>query len=232
MKRPSANAAARRRIGRPRGPSQAAQLRTPLIAEASQLYAAGGYAGLSFAVVGARAGLTKATVFHYFRNKDALLRAVFESFGERLECAAENWFAPPSAHAARLRQIVLAMVDFYGRQPLNARILCHGLLEAEHLARWLPTGTPSLAPFDRFVNRFAAFIASGIAAGEFYPDRPMAMIMTIGGIILFEFMLPHEGRGFRSGIYGEVSLLERAAEMSTVIQRAVVCSAAPLRRAR
>jgi hypothetical protein len=135
--------AARRRPGRPPGPSQAPQLRARLIDEASRLYAAGGASGLSFATVAARAGLTKPTVFHYFPNKAALLRAVFDALGERLQGAAENWFdAPPASYAARLDQLIAALVDFYGRDPLNARILCHGLLEVERLAPASGTATP------------------------------------------------------------------------------------------
>ncbi|MFN8643814.1 MAG: TetR/AcrR family transcriptional regulator [Candidatus Binatia bacterium] len=190
---------ARRRPGRPPGPSRASRLRARLVAEASHLYAEGGYAGLSFATVAARAGLTKPTVFHYFPTKDALLRAVFDALGERLQRAAETWFdPPPTSHAARLDQLVRALVEFYGRDPLNARILCHGLLEAERLAPWRPAGTPSAPVFDQFVRRFAQFLAAGAAAGEFHRDRPMAIIMAIGGIVLFELMLPEQGRQFRS----------------------------------
>jgi AcrR family transcriptional regulator len=220
----------RRRPGRPPGPSQAAQLRAHLIDEASRLYADGGYARIRFATLAQRAGLTKATVFHYFPRKDALLRAVFESFGERLERAAENWFdPPPDSHAARLERLVESLVEFYGRDPLNARILCHGLLETE-LEPWAATGTPAPAVFDHFVRRFVAFVGDGIAAGEFYPDRPLATIMAIGGIILFEFMLPDQGREFRAGAAGRVSLSERGREMAALINRAVVRPGVRLRR--
>ena len=84
--------------------------------------------------------------------------------------------------------------------------------------------------FDHFVRRFVEFIAGGIAAGEFYPDRPMATIMTIGGIILFEFMLPDQGRGYRSDAAGGVSLAQRGGEMAVVINRAVVRPGVRLRR--
>jgi AcrR family transcriptional regulator len=226
-------AAPRRRPGRPPGPSQAAHLRTRLVEEASRLYAAGGYSGISFATVAERTGLTKATVFHYFPNKEALLRGVFDALGERLERAAEGWFdAPPASHAARLERLVESLVAFYGRDPLNARILCHGLLEAEHLTPWSVIGTAMPPVFDHFVRRFGGFIASGVAAGEFYPERPLATIMAIGGIILFEFMLPDRGRQFRSAAAGEVSFEERAREMAAVINRAVVRPRVRLRRSR
>lgn len=225
--------AARRRPGRPPGPSQAAQLRARLVDEASHLYAEGGYAGLSFATVAARADLTKPTVFHYFPNKEALLGAVFDALGERLQRAAENWFDPPPAsYAARLDQLIRALVDFYGRDPRNARILCHGLLEAERLAPRRPAGSATPPVFAHFIRRFTAFVAAGAAAGEFHPDRPMAVIMAIGGIVLFELMLPDQGSQFRRGPFGDVSLESRAAEMATLIRRAVVRSPVATRRRR
>jgi AcrR family transcriptional regulator len=225
--------APRRRPGRPPGPSQAAQLRARLIDEASRLYAAGGYAGISFATVAECTGLTKATVFHYFPNKQALLRGVFDVFGARLERAAVNWFDPPPAtHAARLERVVESLVDFYGRDPLNARILCHGLLETHRLGPWNRGGAPIPPVFDHFVRRFVEFIASGVAAGEFYADRPLATLMAIGGIVLFEFMLPDQGRQFRAGAGGDVPLQERAREIAAIINRAVVRPAVRLRRSR
>lgn len=223
--------AARRRPGRPPGPSQAVRLRARLVDEASHLYAEGGSAGLSFASVAARSGLTKPTVFHYFPNKAALLQALFEALGERLERAAEGWFdAPPAAHAERLTRLVAALIDFYGRDPLNARILCHGLLEVE---RFTPgsRGTGDMPPaFAHFVGRFIEFIRQGAASGVFYPDRPLALIMAIGGIILFEFMLPDQGRQFRAGPSGAVDLDARRREMAAIITRAVVRPRARLPR--
>jgi AcrR family transcriptional regulator len=221
--RRAARLAPARRPGRPRGPSQAAQLRARLIGEASQLYAAGGSPGLSFATVAARSGLTKPTVFHYFPNKEALLRAVFDALGERLQGAAENWFDPPPAsYAARLDRLIAALVEFYGRDPLNARILCHGLLEGERLAPWRGAGGAAPPVFEHFLGRFVRFIAAGAAAGEFHGDRPLAIIMAIGGIVLFEFMLPDRGAAFRRGAFGATSLEQRGAEMATLIRRAVV----------
>ena len=180
-----------------------------------------------------RAGLTKATVFHYFPNKEAVLAAVFDAFGQRLELAAQNWFEPPPAsHAARLEHLVTSLVDFYGRDPLNARILCHGLLETQ-LAPWGGRGNGGAPPvFDRFVGRFTDFVASGMAAGEFYPGRPIAAIMAIGGIILFEFMLPDRGREYRAGTGGRINVAERGREMAAVINRAVVRPGVRLRRKR
>jgi AcrR family transcriptional regulator len=211
--------AAPRRPGRPPGPNQSERLRQRLIEEGGRLYAEGGYGGLTFASVAARTGVTKATVFHYFANKEALVGAVFESLGRRLEESTAGLFDPPPApHAARLQRVVGSLVEFYGRDPLNARILGHGLLETDRLTPRPGARGRTSTIFAPFIRRFAEFVERGIAAGELIADRPMATIMTIGGIVLFELMLPSRGRDFT----GDVPIEERKREIVAVVERAVV----------
>ncbi|MEW6270391.1 MAG: amidohydrolase family protein [Thermodesulfobacteriota bacterium] len=146
-----APATRRRRPGRPPGPSRAKQARARLVATASEIYAEGGDAGLSYAVLAERSGLTKPTLFHYFPTKETLLYAVFQALGERLEAAAEGWFdAPPASFAARLERLVGALVDFYGADPINARILCRGLLETGRAGA--TTGADAPPVFGHFVR--------------------------------------------------------------------------------
>jgi len=54
--------------------------------------------------------------------------------------------------------------------------------------------------------------------------------MAIGGIVLFEFMLPDQGRQFRTGADGRVDVRQRGREMTAIITRAVVRPAERLRR--
>jgi AcrR family transcriptional regulator len=213
--------------GRPPGPSQAKAARARLVAAASEIYASGGDAALSYSVLAERCGLTKATLFHYFPTKDALRFAVFQALGERLEAAAEGWFDPPPASfAARLERLVGALVDFYGADPTNARILCRGLLETTH-GEAAVAGSDAPPVFAHFVRRFTEFVAAGARAGEFHDDRPLATVLSIGGVVLFEFMLPEEGRRRLHG--GTPPALEaRRKEMVALVRRAVVRPAARL----
>jgi AcrR family transcriptional regulator len=218
----SARTAVGRGPGRPPGPSQAAEVRARIIAEASRLYAAGGYAGLSFGPLAQRTGVTKATVFHYFPTKTELVYAIFDALGERLDERSLAWFgAPPRSHAARLERLIVELVGFYGRDPVNARLVCQGLLHVEHTG-W-PANARGDAPpvFLEFLRRFVAFVEHGIAAGEFRPDRPLATIMSIGGVVLFECMMPAEGRRLYAP-RGTVTLEQRTQEMIAFIRRAVV----------
>jgi len=211
----------RRGPGRPPGPSQAADVRARLVTEASRLYAAGGYAGLSVGTLGRRVGITKASVFHYFPTKDALAVAVFDALGERLEGRAREWFsAPPASCAARLERALRGLVEFYGADPVNAQLVCHGLLEVERLVTSPAAGTESLSVFAEFVREFATFIEAGIAAGEFHADRPLGTIVSIGGVVLFECMLPAEARR-RYGGRG-IRFEDRTREVIAFVRRAVV----------
>jgi AcrR family transcriptional regulator len=211
----------RRGPGRPPGPSQAADVRARIVAEASRLYAAGGYAGLSFGTLAARVGITKPTVFHYFPTKDALAIAVFDALGERLEGRARVWFdAPPASYAARLERALRGLVEFYGDDPVNAQLVCHGLLEVERLRARRAAGAESLAVFAEFVREFEAFIDAGIAAGEFHPDRALGTIVSIGGVVLFECMLPAAARRRYGG--RDTTLADRADEVVAFVRRAVV----------
>jgi len=215
----------RRGPGRPPGPSQAADVRARIVAEASRQYANRGYAGLSLGSVAAAVGITKPTVFHYFPTKDALAVAVFDALGERLRAQAHAWFdAPPATHAARLERALRGLVRFYGADPVNAKLVCQGLLEVD---RFVGARTENVGVFADFVRRFVRFVESGIAAGEFHADRPLGTIVAIGGAVLFECMVPAEARRRYGG--GTPSLDERAGELITFVRRAV---ARPARRKR
>jgi AcrR family transcriptional regulator len=190
-------------------------LREALVAAASRQYAAGGRGGISFAALADDVGIHKATVFHYFPTKTAIVQAVFTALGTQLTAHHDDWFAaPPAAYAARLDRAVRALVDFYERQPLYARIICHGLLEVSPPPPDAPD--PALATF---VTRFVAFVRAGIAAGEFHAADPAGVMMMIGGVILFEVMLPPEVRR----VYGRVNRsTARRDDVVAFVRRAVV----------
>jgi AcrR family transcriptional regulator len=183
-----------------------------LIAAASRQYAAGGRAGISFSTLAAEVGLRKATVFHYFPTKEALVQAVVEALGAGLAERRQAWFGSSSqSYAERLEHLVGELVDFYESDPVHARIICHGLLEVQPAA-----GTePSLAAF---VGEFVAFLRAGIAAGEFVPGDPAGMMMAIGGVILFEVMIPPAARR----AYGRRGNASRRADVVAFVRRALV----------
>jgi AcrR family transcriptional regulator len=219
----------RRGPGRPPGPSQAETVRARIVDEATRGYASGGYAGLSFGTVAARVGIKKATLFHYFPTKDALVHAVFDALGSELEQRARAWFdAPPASHAERLERVLRGLVAFYGADPIHARVLCHGLLEVDRVSAPPPRGAGSRSTFADFVRDFTRFIEEGITAGAFHRDRALGTIVSIGGVVLFECMLPWNAR--RPYGQGGATLNDRADEVVRFVTRAVAVRPPQVRR--
>lgn len=192
-------------------------MRDALVAAATRQYAQGGRSGISFGALAVAVGLHKATVFHYFATKDAVVDAVFARFGAELAAYRRTWFAaPPASFAARLERTVGELVDFYDAEPLRARVICHGLLEVDGRARPRAGGDAALVAF---VGEFMKFLGAGMDAGEFHRTDPTGLMMTIGGMILFEVMLPPDARR----LYGRGSNpAVRRREVAALVRRAVV----------
>jgi len=188
-------------------------IREALIAAATRQYAEAGRAGISFSALASAVGLRKATVFHYFPTKDAVVDAVFAALGARLAERREAWFGGrPGSYARQLERVVGELVDFYDDDPVRARVICHGLLEARATSG---SPEPSLAAF---VAAFAGFLRAGVAAGELEPGEPAGTMMAIGGVVLFEVMIPPEARR----AYGRSSRsARRRAEVVAFVRRAL-----------
>ena len=77
----------------------------------SQLYAEGGSRALTFGAVAQQCGLTKATVFHYFPNKQALLGAVADRVLQPVDDVAGSWRDRVTGTCARLRDALLSHTD-------------------------------------------------------------------------------------------------------------------------
>ncbi len=90
--------APRRRYESPMREENARRTRAAIVAAASELFTARGYAATSLADVGAAAGVARPTVFAAFGSKPALLRQVLDQAlagdDEPVPVAARPWFRP------------------------------------------------------------------------------------------------------------------------------------------
>lgn len=68
----------RRRVGRPRVDRQRAEARCKILDAAETLFAENGYDATPTSAVAARAGVTSALIFYYFRTKGGLLQALID----------------------------------------------------------------------------------------------------------------------------------------------------------
>jgi AcrR family transcriptional regulator len=94
--------------------AKAETTRRGLIAAARALFGQQGYAGTSVDEVVRAAGVTKGALYHHFRDKDDLFRAVVEEVKRDVTAAAGASFLDTTIEddpMARMRVLCLAMID-------------------------------------------------------------------------------------------------------------------------
>ena len=97
--------------------------REAILARAAELFAARGYPGTSMNEVAAACGLTKPALYHYVRDKQALLLQICEEHIVTLQELVEEVAArqlPPDEH---LRALILAFVQAYADAQHQHRVL-------------------------------------------------------------------------------------------------------------
>ena len=121
---------------------------------AARLFADKGYASASIADLARACGISKALMYHYYRDKEDLLADVAMSYVDRLASIVDEVAAlrlPPAAH---LRRLIEAFMAEYEHSAARHRVLVQDVkyLERAHRSR-------VLARQRRVVDGFAAVIA-------------------------------------------------------------------------
>lgn len=97
--------------------------REMILAKAAHLFARGGYPGTSMNQVAEATGLSKATLYHYFRDKYSLLVDIAEGHVTRLEKLVDDAFAEPLAPDDRMRSLIARIVAEYAGAEDAHRVL-------------------------------------------------------------------------------------------------------------
>ncbi|HET8656614.1 MAG TPA: TetR/AcrR family transcriptional regulator [Longimicrobiaceae bacterium] len=139
-----------------------------------------GYRGTRLEEVAEVAGISKATLYHYFRNKDELLTEAALQKAHATYAAVEDAARQPGAPASVRLRLVLQRMWSHQRSPeiLQGMRLLWGELATEAPALFHLFAREALLPRWAMLEEL---IAQGQAAGEFRPDvdaRVAARAMT------------------------------------------------------
>lgn len=97
--------------------------RTQILEQAAQLFALHGYPGTSMNEVAEACKLSKPSLYHYFRDKDALLVGIAEGHVARLEAVVAEVQAQQLDAHARLLQLIHSFVKEYAGARHAHRVL-------------------------------------------------------------------------------------------------------------
>ncbi len=159
-------------MARGRAPNYDAQ-REAILQHAAALFARSGYPATSMNQVAEACGLSKATLYHYYRDKYAMLVEIAEGHVTRLQALVDEVDAQTLSPEARLRTLIGRIVAEYADAQNAHRVLTDDVrfLEAADRERILAVERAVVAGFAR------AVVALRPALGQAALAKPVTMLL-------------------------------------------------------
>ena len=166
-------------MARPRAATYDDQ-RAQILKAAAALFAHRGYTAATLNEVASASGVSKATLYHYFSDKHALLEDIVRSHVARLEVLARQEAPAALGPEARLRSLIRRFMQAYADAQSEHRVLTEDVKFLDERARE--------AVLDGQRQVVAAF-AQGIAAcrSDLSADLHKPMAMLLFGMINWTF---------------------------------------------
>jgi AcrR family transcriptional regulator len=160
-------------MARVRDPAGYDGQREMILSNAAQLFAQRGYAGTSMNEVAAACGVSKATLYHYVRDKHDLAVRIAEEHVLRLEAVVEEVLREHETPDDRLRELIQRFVAEYAMAQNAQRVLTEDVrfLHEEDQARILSVERRVVAAFARTIAEVRGEDAQSKLG------KPMAMLL-------------------------------------------------------
>lgn len=133
------------------------------------------------------AGINKAMLHYYFRNKDSLYEAVFTHVSGRFFSEIDRVMAQDRPFAESMKEMIDVYMDMHAAQPEVARLWVHENLNGAPVARAIierhREGDQPNGP-----HRLLARIQKAVESGEIRPVDPVHLMMTVLGMTVMTFI--------------------------------------------
>ena len=162
------------------------QSRAAILKAAVREFARDGVAGARTDAIARSAGVNKALLYYYFRDKEALYQAVLDEVFGGVRAAISNALSRDLPPRERLEVYVCAHFDYIASNPLYPRIVHAEFLRAgRDPSRLQRVAKQYFQP--TFVN-IAALLKEGEKCGNFRPVNPVHFIPSMISVIVFYFI--------------------------------------------
>src|SRR5579863_3995090 len=162
------------------------QSRAAILKAAVRAFAEAGVAGARTEAIARSAGVNKALLYYYFKDKEALYRAVLEQVFGGLQAAIRDALSQELPPQERLASYVCAHFDYIASNPQYPRIVQAEFLRAGH-------GDPSR--LERLAKQYfrpvfqglSALLKEGAESGDFRRVDPQHFVPSMISVIVFYF---------------------------------------------
>ncbi len=165
--------------------AQPEQSRAAILAAAVREFAREGVAGARTDAIARSAGVNKALLYYYFKDKEALYEAVLDEVFSGVRVAIENALSKDLPPRERLKAYVRAHFDYIASNTLYPRIVHAEFLRASrdnsHVKRI------AKEYFQPIFSHIAQLLAQGMQSGDFRRVDPMHFIPSMVSVIVFYF---------------------------------------------
>jgi TetR/AcrR family transcriptional regulator len=160
----------------------AEESRRRILDAAERVFAERGFSGATTREIAECAGMGKRMVFYYFASKQAVYRAVLARLVEGMAAIHERFRNDPGP--VGLAEAVEGITHFAAVNLNGVRVLTREIMDGGPLLPELVRD--HLAPL---FARGGAEVARNQAAGVFAPGDPMHVLVSVGGLTLYYFLL-------------------------------------------
>ena len=181
--------------------------RGAILSQAAQLFASNGYHGTSMNEVAEACKLSKPSLYHYFRDKDALLVGIAEGHLARLEAVVGEVQEQKLEAEARLAQLIRSFVEEYAGARHAHRVLTEDVrvLKEEDREQILERQRRIVAAFSSTIGEIrpeadAAKLAGPLAMLLFGMINWMFTWLRPDGELSYEAMAPVVADLFLGGV--------------------------------
>ena len=158
-----------------------------ILNEATPLFVARGYQGVSMREIGEAVGITKAALYYHFRDKEELFMAILrESLDELGGILDEAERSEPTARG----QIGRAMAGLLGLPAERRALIRVATQEMTHVSADARSAFNGVYQ-EKFVGRIVAMLQGGMARGEVKPLDPQLAAWLLLGLAYPFFNATH-----------------------------------------
>jgi AcrR family transcriptional regulator len=154
--------------------------RQQILDVAERLFAARGVHGTSVRDVAGELSIPTASLVHHFPRKERLYGAVLQRIAEQLAEVLERGTEGPGDHASKLRRLTRRFWRWSQARPDHCVLLLRDMLD-----RGASLDEHSRLPLRPVIERFAAFLREGQAAGAFRPVDPVMFVVHLAGSVSY-----------------------------------------------